>query len=349
MKIIVMLLSGIGDVLQATPMLRLLRRKFPRAEITGLVQYGTAAGLLRDNPDIDELIHFHFMNEGRLRSLKFVVGLKKRNFDACILAYPANRWQYNLISFLIGARIRIGNLYETKRFSSLSFLQLKSVPINPRRHTIDENVKLLEALGVRKSEYDKSIYFQLSEKNRDFAKAFFRKHNLHGNVIGLHPGSSELSGMMNKRWKKERFVELGDRLAAVKGTKILVFGGNNEELLKRYIFDNMHIKPVLVPETDLRDIGAIIEGCKLFICNDTALMHIAGAVGTKTLVIEGPTNPYKTVPLVKGSRFIAVDLDCRPCYNIGETLRCKYRNGRYDCLNMISVNRVYNEAIEMLK
>ena len=349
MKILVMLLSGIGDVLQATPMLRLLRKRFPHAEITGLVQYGTAAGILKDSPDLDEVIHFHFMKEGHFRSLKFVMGLRKRNFNACIMAYPANRWQYNLINFLIGARLRVGSLYDIKRLSSLSFLQSKRIPIHSQRHTIDENVKLLEALGVRENNYDKSLYFPLKKKNLDFAKAFFKRRGVHGKAIGIHPGSSELSGMMNKRWAKERFVKLCNKLAANKRTTILVFGGRDEEFLKRYIFDHMQIKPVLIPEIDLRDAGAIIKKCELFICNDTALMHIAGAVGTKTLAIEGPTNPYKTVPPVKGSRFIAVDLDCRPCYQIGETLRCKYRNGRYDCLKMIHVDKVYKEATRMLR
>lgn len=349
MKILVMLLSGIGDVLQATPMLRLLRKKFPRAEITGLAQYGTAAEILKNNADLDEVIHFHFMGEGHFRSLKFVMEMRKRSFDACIMAYPANRWQYNLISFLIGARLRVGSLYDIKRLSSLSFLQSKRIPLHFQRHTIDENVKLLEALGAREESYDKSLYFPLKKKNRDFAKRFFKRQNVHGRVIGIHPGSSELSGMINKRWAKERFVELCDKLAANRKATMLVFGGRNEELLKRYIFDKAQTKPVLVPEMGLLDIGAIIEQCELFICNDTALMHVAGAVGTKTLVIEGPTNPYKTMPLVKGSRFIAVDLDCRPCYQIGETLRCKYRNGRYDCLNMINVDKVYKEALRMLR
>ncbi len=349
MKILVLLLSGIGDVLQATPMLRVLRRKFPEARITGLVMYGSAAEILKNNSDLDELIHFHFLKEGHLRSLRFVLKLRQRNFDACILAYPANRWQYNLISFLIGARLRIAHRYDIRRLTSLSSLQSKRLPIDFYRHTIDENVKLLELMGIHEKQHDRSLHFPLRSEHHAAAGQFIRKHRLRGKIIGIHAGSSVLSGMIHKRWPKERFAELCDRISRELKATILLFGGREEEGLKRYIHDHMHIKPVLVPEMSLWETGGLIKRCDLFACNDTALMHIAGAVGTKALVLEGPTNPYKTVPLTKGSRFLTVDLDCRPCYQIGEQLRCKYRNERYDCLRLITVDRVFQEVKSMLR
>lgn len=348
MKILVLLLSGVGDVLQATPMLYVLRKRFPLAKITVLAQYRTAAEILRNHPAIDELIHFHFLNEGHFKSLRFAFNLRKRRFDVCILAYPANRWQYNLISFLVGARQRIAHRYDIKRLRSLSFLQSRRLRIDFYRHAIEENVKLLELLGVHDKQYYLTLYFPLTDEHHATAARFLKGHHLRKPLVGIHAGSSVLSGMANKRWPKERFAELCDRIAKELRCTLLIFGGNDEEALKRYLYEHTRHKPVLVPEMSLQETGALLKHCRLLVCNDTALMHIAGAVGTKTLVLEGPTNQHKTVPLRNGGKFLAVDLDCRPCYQIGETLRCKYRQGRYDCLRLLTVDLVFREVREMV-
>ena len=55
MRILLLTLLPIGDTLFATPAMHALRIRYPRARIVALA-YPTHSGILRSNPDIDEII-----------------------------------------------------------------------------------------------------------------------------------------------------------------------------------------------------------------------------------------------------------------------------------------------------
>ena len=55
MKILMVKLSAIGDVIHTLPALNALRRHYPEAEITWLVESG-AAPLIMDHPSLDRLL-----------------------------------------------------------------------------------------------------------------------------------------------------------------------------------------------------------------------------------------------------------------------------------------------------
>src|SRR5512136_844951 len=113
MKILVIALSGIGDALMFTPALSLLRKNLPEAEIDVLVMSHGSEEIYKANSNLNKLIYFNFLEEGALKSLKFLFQLRKK-YDASISVYPSNRKEYNIISFLIGAKKRAGIVYLRK-------------------------------------------------------------------------------------------------------------------------------------------------------------------------------------------------------------------------------------------
>ena len=58
-KILIIRLSSIGDVLLTTPTIRILKRKFPEASISFLVE-DKSAGIIKTNPYLNEIIIFFF-------------------------------------------------------------------------------------------------------------------------------------------------------------------------------------------------------------------------------------------------------------------------------------------------
>ncbi|MEJ2614763.1 MAG: hypothetical protein P8Z35_07385 [Ignavibacteriaceae bacterium] len=115
MKILVIALSGIGDALMFTPALKLISKAEPDAEIDVLVMLNGAKDIFERNENINRVIYFNFPEEGAFKSLRFVSSLRKK-YDASINVYPSNRKEYNIISFLVGAKKEPGlNILEKTR------------------------------------------------------------------------------------------------------------------------------------------------------------------------------------------------------------------------------------------
>ena len=220
-------------------------------------------------PLVDEVVSI----DGRMfhkvmDKLKVIFKLRSWKFDVCITAFPANDIRYNILSFLLGAKCKIGNLYPTKRLRTLPFLQDIKIPMSPSQHDIIQNLNLLKPLGIS---FDRNVDVEMKiwvdSDDIDKAKQFFSEHKLFDNiVIGMHPGSSEKRKMIHKRWPKEKFAALGERiLREYPKAKILLFGGPNEELLKREIAMMMKGKSVIVSDKSIREVAMIIKRCNLFI------------------------------------------------------------------------------------
>ncbi len=349
-NILLIMLGGFGDTLQTIPTIIALKKAFPTARLSALVMYKTSKEVLERNAPLDEILYFDFLVQGYWKSLSFILQLRRKNYELSFLTYPANRFHHNLISFLIGASQRFGHRYEVRRWRSLRFLQTQLIPLEFTRHTVDENLLLLDALGARPSTISRKIPFCLTQYDTSFADRFLASYDISTSdvVIGIHPGSSILAGMIHKRWPKERFAQVADKLCEDRGARILLFGGADERELVVEIGTLMKNKPIRVIDTTIFQTAALIQRCAVFLCNDTGLMHIASALEVPTVVIVGPNNHYKTMPLHARCRVIKTQLDCQPCYKIGEDMWCKYRKGRYDCLTFIDVDRVSTAVKELI-
>jgi heptosyltransferase II len=126
-------------------------------------------------------------------------------------------------------------------------------------------------------------------------------------VLGVFPGSNASS----RRWDAGRYAELVRRVSA-QGIRVLVFGGAGERDLTRWVAGDDGID--LGGRTDLRGLAVGLATCELLVTNDSGPMHLAAAVGTRTLSLQGPADPRVTRPLGEGHRMIRADqLPCVPC------------------------------------
>ena len=141
MKILIVALSGIGDALMFTPALKLLRAQLPDAQIDVLVMIKGAQDILINNPNINNVYHFDFLQEGIIKSLKYILSIRGK-YDASINVYPSNRKEYNIISYLVGARNRMAVKYLRKDFSNLGFLNSMRITENDSVHNVQTNIKL---------------------------------------------------------------------------------------------------------------------------------------------------------------------------------------------------------------
>ena len=111
----------------------------------------------------------------------------------------------------------------------------------------------------------------------------------------------------------------------------------------------MHQKFIsVIGQLSLDETASLIKRCKLFISNDTGLMHIATTVETPVIAIFGPTDQKRTAPYGKGNLVIRKNLECSPCYKFHiRKFKCKFNSVK--CLNNISVEEVISACRNFIK
>jgi heptosyltransferase-2 len=129
-------------------------------------------------------------------------------------------------------------------------------------------------------------------------------------VIVLAPGAVGPS----KRWPSTYFGEVAAHLSH-SGAIVAVVGSPAETALAQEICAG---DPMIrdLTGTDLRNAILALASAEVAISNDSGLLHIAAAIGTKTIGIFGPTSPWHWAPLNPLTAVVQaeIELDCRPCH-----------------------------------
>ena len=351
MKILVIALSGIGDALMFTPALKLLRQSYPSAEIDTLVMYKGAEEILSANKNLNKVIHFNFLDEGALKSLKFLFQLRNK-YDATINVYPSNRKEYNIISFVIGAKQRVGAVYLRKDRSCLGFLNNIRVLENDNVHNVQTNIKLCEALIGKKLNEESPLEYSIPENENISANKFLSDAGISATelVIGFHPGCATLKNHIKRRWEPEKFAELGKKLINEHTARILIFGGPEEKELKEQIVSLIGSNNANVVNAEsLTQSAAIMKRCNVFVTNDSSQMHIAAALGLKVVAIIGPTNQHYIRPWKTEHKIVTLNLDCSPCFFYSpKPLVCNRTDVKFKCIKELTVDMVYSTVLKYL-
>ncbi len=300
LKILVISLSGVGDTLIATPFLHELRANLPDAQIDCFVLWKASADLLEGNPHINRVIQKNLIKEGSFKALRFVLGLRKEAYDASINVHTQGRIHYRIVARLIDATHRYSHAYENHGGSDRLLVQ-HQIPQDYSVHSIENNNRLLPLLGLKPKLKTHGYEIFLSEAEKMWAEHYMAEHRLKGSqVLGVHVGSGGTKNLALKRWPLELYIGLFKQLAAKRpNLKILLFGGPEEQQAHQKIREAVPSENILFPETpNLRQAGALIAKCSVFLSVDTALMHVAAAVKVrKQILIEAPTlNPTNIPP-----------------------------------------------------
>jgi heptosyltransferase-2 len=156
--------------------------------------------------------------------------------------------------------------------------------------------------------------------------------------VALQPGATYGPA---KRWSPERFAALARDLLAA-GHSVLVLGGPGDADEVRRVREGAPGTHGLTDPVGVGTLAALLERADLLVTNDTGPMHLAAAVGTKTLAIFGSTSPTWTRPWGEGHVVVDHPVPCAPCYQ--RTCGIGYK-----CLEGIAVDRVVATAREMLQ
>ncbi len=304
--------NWVGDAVMTIPALRKLRRIFPDARIT-LHTRSWAEGIFRDADFIDEILTFDKTRSKIKDALKQSNELKEHGFDLAVL-FP-NSFETALVAKMAKIPRRFGYSKEGR-----SFLLTDSVEIpkwKDQRHEIFYYLNLVaeiekEYFGVQTVlEDEPRIVLEVSAERRNEARSFLEENgiDLSKKTVALGVGSTNSRA---KRWQAASYAKLNDLLQNELKASVVLVGAKDELEISDEVFAKSEKKPIILTgQTNLAEAVAILAETDLLVSNDMGLAHVASAVGTKTLVIFGPTNEKTTQPI--GSEIIRKMVDCAPC------------------------------------
>lgn len=333
-RILIVNVNWVGDVLFSTPFIRAVREANPGAYIACLL-HPRCKDMLDGNPRLNEIIIYD--EEGVHRSLlgkwRLVRELRLKKFDTAFLLHRS--FTKALIVYCAGIRERIG--YPTKQRGGL----LTKIVEEPDEdlHKVEYFLNIARAAGIEPK--DTSYEFFIKDSDRRSTREFLKKEGVTDQdfVVVLCPAGN----WGPKRWPRENFARLADELSEKFDAKIVLSAGPNDTALVQDIKSVMAASPVAAAgKTDLHQLGALLERANLVIANDTGPMHMAVAVGTKTIALFGPTSAALTGPYGKGDyRVISKNTECEvPCYDMD----CSDNR----CMAAITVEDVLNEVSQMV-
>lgn len=354
MKILIIALSGIGDAIMFTPALQLLKKQYPQAEIDMLSMFRGVSDIFERSEYLTQVFHWDFVKEGATRSLGFLRNLRKKEYDISINVFPANRKEYNIISFIIGAQKRLGTDYLNLNKSSFPFLLTHRTKEEDQLHNVEENCLLVELAGVKIPKDIPPLQIDSMPEFEISAQTWFAKNlpnSEHHTIIGIHAGSAIFKNQINKRWDWKKYAELCILLRKEYNANILIFGGPEERELNEQIVEASKQTATLVTVPSLLASIALMKRCHLFVSNDSGLMHIAAALQLPLVAIFGYTSHVHTRPWKVKHEVVRHDLECSPCFYFSpRPASCKFQGeDEFKCIRRIEVSEVLAACRRMLQ
>jgi heptosyltransferase-2 len=339
-KILVIKIAAIGDFLMATPALRALKLHDPVSSITLLAGHSIAA-VVQGNPHLDNVC---YLDDARIfkgsflaklsEVLKISWRLRRERFD---LGFNFHRdWRFNIILFLAGCKKRIGFASGCK-----SWLLSEGVVIAGIKHHIFHYCDLLKGLGIFCLDF--KMEFPLAEAVLNAAAAKFLQPEKLTDYVVLAPGGAAnvKEEMDSRRWGVENYAALAGLLIK-DGRRVVLLGSGNDHKIASLIKKAQPEAIDFCGQTTLAEAAVMMKKSRLVVCNDAGLMHLAAAVGARTIAIFGPTHPEEKKPLSAGN--IAVwkgeKLECSPCYHDGKFPECEQRS----CLKKTTPQEIFELA-----
>jgi heptosyltransferase II len=324
--------SRVGDSVLALPALLAIKKRYPNAGIYALVK-NTGREIWRMSGCVDEISTFK-ARDWYAKKLALAMGLRKKRFDLA-LDLTCDHTMLGAISlWLSGARYRIGYDIEGRGllFNKPVVRRLRTM------HITEEIMDLARAAGAETADPVPRISPPPGaiEKSREMLAI---NHAGSKAFVGIHAGGTYFT----QRWPAKRFSAVADRLAEEQDVRIVLFGsGSDEKALLADLGDRMKFKPIIFLDQPLDVTAAAIMQCRLMICNNSGLLHLAAATGVPTVSFMGPTLAHRWWPVGPDHTVIRKNLPCIGC-NSG---RCRIKT--FDCMNLIAVDEVIDIVEKVL-
>ncbi|KPJ77476.1 MAG: hypothetical protein AMJ54_07635 [Deltaproteobacteria bacterium SG8_13] len=284
-KICLIRTSALGDVVHALAMVNGLRKGYPDAHLTWILEK-IPYEMVMHQPNVDRFIVFN-RREGLQAWRNLYRELKSERFDLLLL--PQVSFKAGLISSLVRAEHKLG--FDSKRAREMHgwFISL-AITEHPTQHVQDHYFEFLDFLEIQN--YPIEWNFAFTEEEHRWRKSFFKQFDRP--VISFVVSAA----VAEKNWPAERYAAVIDHVDSRFGLQALLLGGPSQK--ERLIADEIRrlcrCRVAVALEKPIRRTLLQLSGSRLVVSPDTGPLHAAVAMAIPTIGLYGFSDPRRCGP-----------------------------------------------------
>jgi heptosyltransferase-2 len=330
-RILIIKLWAMGEAVITLPLIRALRKKYPRANITVLCR-NRVKDVYEGSKEIDRVQSAELFP--LLGFLRYA-----RKYDVVVDCEPYLKISA-LYAWWFGKR-RLGFSHGAR-----SLLYTDRVRYNDKQHAVLTYVDLAGPLGVE-GKPDRLVPVATSRADEKKIDALFKEWGIKQSdkIVCINPGAAESA--KSRTWPAKRFAKVADALVKEFLVKIIITGAKSERPEAEKVAGAMHYASINAAGlTNLKELAVLLKRCTLTISNDTGVVHLSPAMGAPTIGLYCPNTPVRWAPYGPGNDYVYKPVREKPCINThkGQFPACRGHNH----MSLIKSKDVIEKARRML-
>lgn len=334
-RILILGPSWVGDMVLAHSLFQHLKNRRPHAHLAVAAPDWTLP-LLARMPEVDEAIALPFRH-GQLalcERIRYGRQLRARRYTQAIML--TNSLKSAILPFVAGIPRRTGFLGEF-RYGLLNDIRTLDKQALPR--TVDRFVTLGLEPGERLPAHIPVPALRAERTQVQAALARLGAMLPSEPILGLCPGAEYGPA---KRWPENYYAEVANSLLD-RGWQVWLFGSDKDRPVTASINRLTQNRCLdLGGRTALGDAVELMSLARVFVSNDSGLMHVAAALDKPVIALFGSSDPRHTPPMSDKARVLSLGLSCSPCFQ----RECPL--GHFDCLNKLKPSSVLDVIEEVI-
>jgi ADP-heptose:LPS heptosyltransferase len=345
-RVLIFLLGSLGDALVALPSLHLIRRKFPKAQRRVLANAvdSSKAVALTSLLDGSNLVDDYYVFPSRLAG-------RRRLKSMLALAWQIRAWQPEVLVYMHEQRGLGIALRDAAIFRALGISRLVGIPLSSElRRPVRDDSQIFESrplylrrtlapLGDPRLSDKTSWDLSITGMERSRARQAIESLQCCIGVLCMSIGTKiEANDWGDDNWKKL----LATLAAKLPGWGLIALGAAVERDRTSALLAHWTGRSVnLAGQLTVRESGAVLEACRVFIGHDSGPMHLAAAVGTSCVAIFSARNlPGRWFPFGSNHHVFYKKTECAGC----GLFQCVEMQKK--CINAITVDEVAAAVLE---
>ena len=345
-EIVVCKLVGMGSLIQATPLIKALKQRFPAARLT-LVTLKGNSDLAKRLEGIDDILCLDDsgLTTMLMTTIRATLQLISRRVDHYfdLEVYAGFTC---LLSIFSMARNRLGFYRHSNRFKKGIYTHL--VYFNTRMPVRRLYLQLGCVAGVPSDSSDHLGTIRIAPTEHETLAAKLDKIGLQAEdkYILVNPNASDL--LLERRWPEEYVIDLLPKLIK-QGYHVALTGSSNErayvtEICRQLAEPDRNKVVNTAGILSLGEFLALLDGATTVITNDTGPMHMSIALGKPTVCLFGPGSPLHYGSLEANVITLYAPVPCSPCLYEIDLPPC---NGNNVCMQRLSPDLVLKSVQEL--